>query len=85
LTEWRPWFTVTGTLHLSFSDFAPLAKRFALPQAPLDGDRIDEIVRAYVVAFFDAQLRGIPRPILDGADPRYPEAVRQTPLPWCAT
>jgi predicted dienelactone hydrolase len=80
LTGWRRWFTVTGTAHLSFSDFAPLGKRFGLPPStPLDGDRTDEITRAYVVAFFDTHLRGIPRPILDGADPAYPEVVRHSP------
>ncbi|MEH1123203.1 alpha/beta hydrolase family protein [Micromonospora sp. CPCC 206061] len=79
LTGWRRWFTVTGTAHMSFSDFAPLGKRFGLPSAPLDGDRIDQITRAYVAAFFDTHLRGIPRPILDGADPRYPEVIRHTP------
>jgi predicted dienelactone hydrolase len=80
LTGWRRWFTVTGTAHLSFSDFAPLGKRFGLPPStPLDGDRTDEITRAYVVAFFDTHLRGIPRPILDGDDPAYPEVVRHTP------
>lgn len=79
LTGWRRWFTVTGTTHLSFCDFAPLAKRFGLPLAPLDGDRTDEIVRTYVTAFFDRHLRAIPQPILDSADPRYPEVVRHTP------
>jgi predicted dienelactone hydrolase len=79
LTGWRRWFTVTGTEHISFCDVAPLAKRFGLPQDSLDGDRIDKIVRAYVTAFFDRQLRGIPRPILHGADPRHPEVVRHTP------
>lgn len=79
LTGWRRWFTVTGVAHISFSDFAPLAKRFGLPLAPLDGDRTDEIVRAYLTAFFDRHLRGIPQSILDGGDPRYPEVVRHSP------
>ncbi|GLI02209.1 hypothetical protein Pa4123_74870 [Phytohabitans aurantiacus] len=76
LSGWRRWFTVTGTVHMSFSDYAPLAKRFGLPLAALDGDRTDEIVRVYVAAFFDTHLRGAARPVLDGADPDYPEVTR---------
>lgn len=76
LSGWRRWFTVTGTVHMSFSDYAPLAKRFGLPLAALDGDRTDEIVRVYVAAFFDTHLRGTARPVLDGADPDYPEVTR---------
>ncbi|TWD79805.1 putative dienelactone hydrolase [Kribbella amoyensis] len=83
LTGYRRWFVLPETGHLSFTDFAPLAKRFGLPadpEAPLDGDRTDEVTRALVTGFLDHHLRGLPSaPILDGADPRYPEAVRQTP------
>ncbi|TDO43238.1 hypothetical protein EV643_119171 [Kribbella sp. VKM Ac-2527] len=58
LTGWRRWFVVRSTGHLSFTDFAPLAKRFGLPAdptAPLDGDHTDTISRALVTAFFVRQ------------------------------
>jgi predicted dienelactone hydrolase len=83
LTGWRRWFVVPGTGHLSFTDFAPLAKRFGVPAdptAPLDGDRTDAVTRALVTGFFDHHLRGLPvAAILAGDDPQYPEAVRQEP------
>ncbi|GAB4534004.1 MAG: carboxylic ester hydrolase [Anaerolineales bacterium] len=66
---------IQGTAHYDFTDlpaFSPLAPRIGL-KGPLNGARVQEIVRAYSVAFFDQVFKGQPSPLLDGPSPRYPE------------
>ncbi|MYS12295.1 alpha/beta hydrolase, partial [Streptomyces sp. SID6041] len=41
------------------------------PELPTD--RAVAVTRAYVAAFFDQHLRGLPRPLLDGPSPANPE------------
>ncbi|MFJ3903555.1 alpha/beta hydrolase family protein [Streptomyces sp. NPDC090025] len=72
-TGWKRWLTVDATAHLSFTDMAPLGKSVGIPMQPMDGDRADRVVRAYVGAFLDTHLRGRPSALLDGPDPRFPE------------
>ncbi|HEV7626643.1 MAG TPA: alpha/beta hydrolase, partial [Streptomyces sp.] len=48
-------------------------------EAPLPGDRSGEITRAYVGAFFDRQLRGIPQRLLYGPSPANPEVAFHRP------
>ncbi|QWF79993.1 alpha/beta hydrolase family protein [Amycolatopsis sp. CA-230715] len=73
LTGWKRWLSVDDTQHLSFTDLAPLAKQLGRPLQPLDGDRVDRIVRSYVAAFVDTHLRHTGAPLLNGPSPRFPE------------
>jgi dienelactone hydrolase len=75
LDGWRRWLTVAGADHLSFTDLPPLAAQLGLPAPPLPANRAVAITRAYVSAFFDLHLRQLPRPILDGPTPAFPEVV----------
>lgn len=72
---------MTGTGHLDFSDVAFLGEQAGLPDdgSPLPGDRITEIVRDYVVAFFDKHLRGKHQPLLAGPTAANPEVVFHRP------
>lgn len=81
LDGWKRWLNVTGTAHIAFSDFSVLADQLGLHNAewPLPGLRTAQIMRAYVGAFFDLHLRGIPQPLLDGPTPRYPEVEFHEP------
>ncbi len=74
---WKRWLTVTHAGHLSFTDWPVLAEQFGYtdPMAPLSGTRSQQITRAYVAAFFEQYLRGVPQPLLDGPSPAHPEVV----------
>lgn len=77
LDGWKRWLYVTGTTHIGLSDISVLADQSGLtdPVFSLPGLRIAEIMRAYVGAFFDLHLRGVPQPLLDGPTPANPEVV----------
>ncbi|GAB2872528.1 lipase [Streptomyces mayteni] len=79
LDGWRRWLTVTGSGHFTFIDLPVLGGQLGLtdPEAPLSGERSGEITRGYLAAFFDAQLRGLPQPLLDGPTAANPEVVFQ--------
>ncbi|MFC9704950.1 alpha/beta hydrolase family protein [Streptomyces sp. NPDC056943] len=79
LTGWKRWLSVDGTDHLSFTDLAPFAQQLGRPLQDLDGDRVDAVTRAYVVAFVDTHLRGRDVPLLDGPSARFPEVRFHTP------
>jgi predicted dienelactone hydrolase len=84
LDGWKRWLTITGTGHLDFTDTAILADQAGLPDtgSPLPGTRTAQLVRAYVAAFFDLHLRGIPQPLLAGPSPQNPEVTfHQPPQP----
>lgn len=68
---------IPGMFHIQFTDLPywfPFARALGLT-GPLPGRRGLEIVNAYSLAFFDAELRGRPAPLLDGGDVRHPEAT----------
>jgi pimeloyl-ACP methyl ester carboxylesterase len=75
-------YAVTGTGHLSFSDYAayylarPLHRLLRL--GDLNGRRALAAQRAYVTEFVDHATRGSPQPLLDGRSRPYPE-VRAVP------
>ncbi|WP_217197034.1 alpha/beta hydrolase family protein [Streptomyces buecherae] len=77
LDGWKRWLTVTDAGHLSFTDWPVLAQQFGYtdPMAPLSGTRSQQITRAYVGAFFEQYLRGVPQSLLDGQSPAHPEVV----------
>ncbi|ATL26825.1 alpha/beta hydrolase family protein [Streptomyces formicae] len=81
LDGWKRWLTVKGSGHFTFTDAPVLLDQLgaALPGAPLSGERSQRLTRAYVGAFFDQELRGIPRPLLDGPDPAAPEVAFERP------
>ncbi|MCR8574843.1 alpha/beta hydrolase family protein [Streptomyces sp. Isolate_219] len=81
LDGWKRWLTVRFAGHFTFIDLPVLGAQLGVtdPDAPLSGKRSGEITRDYVTAFFDQQLRGIPRPLLDGPSAANPEAVFQKP------
>ncbi|NBH05580.1 alpha/beta hydrolase [Amycolatopsis sp. SID8362] len=72
LTGWKRWAEVAGTQHASFTDVGIVADEFGVDiGATTGGLRTQAITRAYVTAFFDQHLRGVPRPLLDR--PGFPE------------
>lgn len=64
---------IAGGVHASFSD-GPLVAPDHHPGIRLDAARGLAITNAYILAFFDAYLRGRPSPLLTGATP-YPEVT----------
>jgi dienelactone hydrolase len=79
LDGWKRWLTVTGAGHFTFIDLPVLAGQLGMedPEAPLPGDRSGEVTRAYVGAFFEQHLRGVPQPLLYGPSPANPEVAFQ--------
>lgn len=63
--------TIGGTVHLAFSDLLFLAPRLVqpAPTGSVSASRVADIVRSYMVTFFDAQLKGDATPLFDGALP----------------
>ncbi|WP_354637906.1 alpha/beta hydrolase family protein [Kitasatospora camelliae] len=75
LDGWKRWLTVDGSGHFTATDLPVLGGRLGMidPAEPLSGPRSAEITRAYVGAFFDLHLGGLPQPILDAPTPADPE------------
>ena len=69
--------SLTGTSHYDFTDLpalSPLAPYIGL-KGPLNGDRVQEIIDTYSLAFFDQYLNGKATMLLDGASPSFPEVL----------
>ncbi|WP_405583661.1 alpha/beta hydrolase family protein [Streptomyces sp. NBC_01092] len=80
LDGWKRWLTVTGADHGSFTDVPLLAGLAGIPDtAPMPYERSLALTRAYVAAFFDLHLKGVPQPLLDGPSPDNPEVVVRLP------
>ncbi len=75
------WYViVTGSTHFNYSDFSlisPLFRKLGL-LGPIEGRRMEEIMNAYIRAFFDQHLAGRDSPLLQGASADYPEVVVRT-------
>ncbi|HCR71329.1 MAG TPA: hypothetical protein DIW23_07800 [Anaerolineae bacterium] len=59
--------TIAGTRHYDFSDLpllSPIAPQLGL-KGPLNGQRVTEIVNAYLIDFFEWTLRDIPSDLFD--------------------
>ncbi|MFC0114259.1 alpha/beta hydrolase family protein [Kibdelosporangium aridum] len=74
MTGWKRWLEVDGTRHASFTDVGLLGEQLGLDGGgTLPADRTAVITRAYVKAFFDLHLRGVPQPLLNEPSAAYPE------------
>lgn len=75
------WVKLVSTVHGSFSDWDLIADSASLQAVwgtPVSGQflppaRVSQIVRAYVLSFFNKFLRGEDDHLLDGPSPSYPE------------
>lgn len=82
LTGWRRWLSVNGSVHTSFTDYDMLAQQLGVDLGSrLPSTRSVEITRAYVNAFVDLHLRGIPQPLLTRPSTSYPEVRPSVPMP----
>ncbi|WP_370416301.1 alpha/beta hydrolase family protein [Streptomyces fradiae] len=79
LDGWKRWLTVSGADHFTFTDAPVIQQHFGLPAGDIPADRALAVTRAYVTAFFDRQLRGLPQPLLAGPSPLHPEVHFQQP------
>ncbi|MDT0451299.1 alpha/beta hydrolase family protein [Streptomyces hesseae] len=84
LTGWKRWLDVGQGGHLTFTDAPWLVERFGMPSTvppeavpgsfgTLKADRSTALTRAYMNAFFDRHLRGMPSPLLERPSAAYPE------------
>ncbi|MDH6704937.1 dienelactone hydrolase [Kitasatospora sp. MAA19] len=79
---YKPWLTVAGTNHGSFTDVTVLAAEAGIPAPPgttTSPARGTQLTREYVGAFFDQTLKGIHQPLLDGPSAANPEVLFQHP------
>ena len=80
MTGWKRWLVVAGAIHASFTDLALLAGQAGIDVGSgLSGARSMDITRAYVRAFFDLHLLGVPQALLDWPSPEYPEVTFCSP------
>ncbi|ELS53849.1 putative Platelet-activating factor acetylhydrolase, plasma/intracellular isoform II [Streptomyces viridochromogenes Tue57] len=80
LDGWKGWLSFAGTDHGSFTDVPLLAELVGIPDtATMPYLRSQVLTRAYVAAFFDQHLKGVPQPLLDGPSPANPEVTVRLP------
>ncbi|MCL8014127.1 alpha/beta hydrolase [Streptomyces sp. AS02] len=80
LDGWKRWLSFAGAGHSSFTDVPLLAELAGIPDpATLPYERSQVLTRAYVTAFFDLHLKGVPQPLLDGPSPADPEVIVRLP------
>ncbi|MGK5643059.1 alpha/beta hydrolase family protein [Streptomyces sp. URMC 126] len=86
MTGWKRWLDVGKGGHMSFTDMHWLADQVGLPPGvppedaagafgTISSDRSNALTRAYLVAFFDRQLRNAPGKLLDGPSAEFPEVA----------
>jgi predicted dienelactone hydrolase len=69
--------TILGADHYDFSDLpalSPLAPQLGL-KGPINGTRVQRIIDAYVLAFFDQQFKNKPTVLFNGPQADYPELI----------
>ena len=67
--------TILGADHYDFTDLpalSPLAPQLGL-KGPINGRRVQQVIDAYVLAFFDRQFKGTASTFFDGPQKAYPE------------
>lgn len=80
LDGWKRWLTFDGADHGSFTDVPLLGELIGIPDTvPLPYGRSLALTRAYVAAFFDLHLKGVPQTVLDGPSPANPEVTVRLP------
>jgi len=78
------WVTVGSTVHGNFADpgliadSASIANVWGTPVSGelLRGARVSQIIRAYLLSFFNKHLRGQDNHLLDGPSPAFPEVLQ---------
>ncbi len=78
-------FWVPGFLHGDYSDGTAYPDISRTYYGPIDGRRTVEIIRAYVLAFFDKYIKGEEVLLLDGPSDDYPEvgiSFRNVDINW---
>jgi hypothetical protein len=68
---------ILGMFHLNFTDipyWSPIFSWLGIT-GPIDGQRGQNIVNAYSLAFFDRHLKGNPAALLDESISPYPEVI----------
>jgi hypothetical protein len=78
------WVKLSSTVHGNFSDPALIVDSGSLAAGwglPVNGQflppaRVSQIVRAYLLSFFNKFLRGEDDHLLDGLSPAYPEIMQ---------
>lgn len=68
---------VNGAWHVNFTDFNLVSPLFKLPflgtLGEIDARQMERIMNAYILAFFDQTLKGIPSPLFQSVSIDYPE------------
>jgi hypothetical protein len=67
--------SIQGTTHYDFTDLpllSPLAPKLGL-KGPISGQRVTTIINDYLIAFFDATLKGVPTSLFEGNNQKYNE------------
>ncbi len=75
------WYaTVKGSTHFNYTDFSLISPLFSKVGmlGPIEGRRMEQIMNAYIRAFFDRHLAGQDSPLLKGASSDYPEVTLLT-------
>lgn len=69
--------SVAGSTHLNYTDLSVFPSVFPSLLGTIDGATMEEIMNAYILAFFDRYLKGIPTNALSGAS-RFQAVTIQT-------
>lgn len=71
--------SVAGSAHVSYTDTIMLSPMLSWlgVTGKISADRMERIMNAYLLAFFDQNLRGKRSVLLNGPDPAYPEVTLQ--------
>ncbi len=76
------WARLASTVHGDFAEFGPILDPASLASSAwgtplsgqfLNGSRVGQVLRAYLLAFFNKHLKGQDDHLLDGPSPAYPE------------
>jgi predicted dienelactone hydrolase len=86
--NWAYRVTIAGTTHANFTDkglwspYLKYASKFInYYSGPIEARRMIELKRAYLLAFFDRHLKGLPAPLLESSNPAFPEVDYQFRAP----
>ncbi len=78
---------VRGTTHLNWTDIPMMMPLLHKPPmlGTIDANRMETIMNAYVVAFFDAHLRGVMTPLMLGPSADFPDVKFERKVPGAVT